>query len=74
LLIPKYDCTLLCVYDVNRFSGRAVADVLATHSHVILGGRIVENPYFVEPVSYLQTLTRRRQSPASIRAASTAEA
>lgn len=71
LLTPRYDCTLLCVYDVNRFSGRAIADVLATHSHVILGGKIVENPYFVEPIAYLQTLLRRRSS-VPLRAAATA--
>lgn len=67
LLAPRYDCTLLCVYDANRFSGRAVADVLATHSHVVLGGRVVENPYFVEPVSYLKTLIQRRRSTTSLR-------
>lgn len=68
LLAPRYDCTLLCVYDANRFSGRAVADVLATHSHVVLGGRVVENPYFVEPVSYLKTLIQRRRASSSLRA------
>jgi hypothetical protein len=74
LLIPRYDCSLLCVYDVNQFSGRAVADVLATHSHVILGGRMYENPYFVEPVSYLQTLALRRRPAAPMRAGWTVNA
>jgi hypothetical protein len=73
LLIPRYDCTLLCAYDVNRFSGRAVADVLATHSHVILGGRVVENPYFLEPVSFLRTLALRR-SPTPLKTGSAADA
>lgn len=63
LLTPKYDCTLLCVYDINKFSGRAVADVLASHSHVILNGKIHVNPHFVEPMELLQTLIRRRKRP-----------
>ena len=65
LLAPKHDCTLLCAYDLNQFNGRAIADVLATHSHVILGGELYENPYFVDPVEYLKKLTQRRsESPA----------
>lgn len=63
LLTSKYDCTLLCVYDINRFSGRAVADVLASHSHVILNGKIHENPHFVEPMELLQKLIRRNKRP-----------
>ena len=35
-LTPHHDCTLLCAYDINKFSGRVIADVLATHSHVLL--------------------------------------
>lgn len=58
-----HDCTLMCVYDVNKFSGRAVMDVLATHPMVVMGDRIYENPYYVEPTVYLQTLLRRGSSP-----------
>jgi hypothetical protein len=65
LLTPKYECTLLCVYDINRFSGRAVADVLATHSHVILNGKIHKNQHFVDPVEMLKSLLRRPKRPLS---------
>jgi hypothetical protein len=66
-LAPQHDCTLLCAYDINLFSGRVIADVLATHSHVLLGGMIHENPHFIDPVTYLQKLALRRkptESPA----------
>ncbi|HEX7054332.1 MAG TPA: MEDS domain-containing protein [Burkholderiales bacterium] len=66
LLTPQYDCTLLCVYDMNRCSGRMVADILATHSHVILDGNVQENPYFVEPLAYLKRVALRRKYPAPI--------
>jgi len=59
----EHDCTLMCVYDVNKFSGRAVMDVLATHPMVVMGDRIYENPYYVEPTDYLKTLLRRGSSP-----------
>ncbi|MEJ6022022.1 MEDS domain-containing protein [Ramlibacter sp. PS4R-6] len=60
LLASHHDCTLLCAYDVNRFSGRVIADVLATHSHVIINGKVHTNPYYVDPVTYLSKLALRR--------------
>jgi hypothetical protein len=62
-LTREHDCTLMCVYDVNKFSGRAVMDVLATHPMVVMGDRIYENPYYVEPTDFLRTLVRRGSAP-----------
>lgn len=59
----EHDCTLMCVYDVNKFSGRAVMDVLATHPMVVMGDRIYENPYYVQPEEYLRTLLRKASNP-----------
>jgi hypothetical protein len=59
-LTPHHDCALLCVYDVNRFSGRVLADVLSTHSHVLLEGKVHENPHYTDPVKFLQKLALRR--------------
>jgi MEDS: MEthanogen/methylotroph, DcmR Sensory domain len=58
-LTPKYDCSIICIYDINKFSGRAVADILATHSHVILNGKIHKNPHFIEPIELLKILLKR---------------
>ena len=63
LLTRNHDCTLMCVYDVNRFSGKALMDVLATHPVVILGNRIYENQYYVEPAEFLRTMHRRSPVP-----------
>jgi hypothetical protein len=62
-LTREHDCTLMCTYDVNQFSGRAIMDVLATHPVVLLGDRIYENPYYEKPHAFLQTLLRRGSSP-----------
>jgi hypothetical protein len=73
LLTPRYDCTLLCAYDANLCSGRMVADILATHSHVILNGRLQENSHFVEPVTYLHQIALRRKDATPLRRSSGAE-
>lgn len=62
-LIRQHDCTLMCVYDVNQFSGRAIMDVLATHPAVLLGDRIYENPYYTEPEDFVKTIARRGAAP-----------
>jgi hypothetical protein len=59
----EHDCTLMCAYDVNKFSGRAVMDVLATHPMVVMGNRIYENQYYIPPEEYLQALLRRGTTP-----------
>ena len=63
VLTRSHDCTLMCVYDVNKFSGRAVMDVLATHPMVVMGDRIYENPYYEDPAIFLRTLVRRGSAP-----------
>jgi hypothetical protein len=67
-LTLRYDCTLLCVYDLNQCSGQAVADLLATHPYVVLGGRLQENPYYLEPEVFLRRVSLRRAGPSPIRA------
>jgi DcmR-like sensory protein len=58
-----HDCTLMCVYDVNKFSGRAVMDVLATHPMVVMGDRVYENQYYEPPESLLKKMLRRGSAP-----------
>ena len=66
-IAPNYDCTLLCAYDINKFSGRVIADVLATHSHVLMGGQVYENPHYVEPIDYPKKLALRNGAASSKR-------
>lgn len=61
LLTPKHSCSLVCMYDISRFSGKLFSDVLSTHSHVILSGKIHKNPYYIEPLKFLPMLQRRKQ-------------
>jgi hypothetical protein len=53
-LVPTYDCTLLCVYDINEISGRMMMEILTTHPYIVHGRRIRENPYYVQPIDRLR--------------------
>jgi len=58
-LTPQHDCTFMCIYDQSRMSGQAMMDVLSTHPMVLMGSKIYENPYYVEPAVFLEKLRRR---------------
>lgn len=62
-LTSKHSCSLICMFDINKFSGRALADILATHPYVILNGKIHKNVHYIEPIEYLPSLMRKRKSP-----------
>jgi hypothetical protein len=63
LLVPKYDCTFMCVYDLAQLGGPAVVDIIATHPWVILNGKIRRNEKYIPPEVYLdQLLSRQRTS------------
>jgi hypothetical protein len=59
-LAPQLEAPLICVYDVAKFSGRVVMDILSTHPKVIMGGQIFENPYYMEPDVFLKYLSDRK--------------
>ncbi len=53
-LVPTYDCTLLCVYDINEINGRMMMEVLSTHPYILHNKQIRENPYYVAAVDRLR--------------------
>ena len=61
LLVPTFDCTFMCVYDLTKLSGHMVVDIMATHPYVILHGQIRRNPFYVPPEIYLSELLSRTQ-------------
>ena len=56
ILVPTFDCTFMCVYDLTKLSGAMMVDVMATHPYVILKGQVRQNPFFVPPEVYLKEL------------------
>jgi hypothetical protein len=51
--VPRYPQLLLCLYDLNDFSGQLLADIMQTHPKVIMGSTVLENLYYVEPDDFL---------------------
>jgi hypothetical protein len=43
----------LCLYDLTRCSGDLIMDVLKTHPKALLGGMVIDNPYYLEPDEFL---------------------
>jgi MEDS: MEthanogen/methylotroph, DcmR Sensory domain len=51
--LPRYPQVILCLYDIRRFGGELVVDMLKTHPKVVLNGILVDNPYYLEPDEFL---------------------
>ena len=61
-LIPKYEDTVVCAYDLTKFGASAVMDALRTHPVVIIGGLLQENPFYVSPDQLLSEIRERRSA------------
>ena len=60
-ILPRYDDTVVCTYDLGKFSASAVMDILRTHPMVIVGEVMQENPFYTPPDVLLPELMARRQ-------------
>jgi hypothetical protein len=63
-ILPRYDDTVVCTYDLGKFSATAVMDILRTHPMVIVGEVMQENPFYTPPEELLPELQARRQQRA----------
>lgn len=53
--LPRFPQVILCLYELDRFDGEVLVDVLKTHPKVLLGGMLLANPYYIEPDEFLAT-------------------
>ena len=58
---PRSGNAAICVYHFERWTGQTLADVIRTHSQVIIGGLLHENPFFQRPDEFLIELRSRRE-------------
>jgi hypothetical protein len=56
----RHDDAVICVYDLAKFGGRTVIDIMRTHPMVIIGGILQHNPFFVPPEVFLRELRQLR--------------
>jgi hypothetical protein len=60
-VVPKYEDSVICSYDLSKFGASTVMYALRTHPVVIIGGLLQENPFYVDPDQLLREL-REQQS------------
>ena len=49
VLMTKTPVTCFCQYDVNRFDGATLFEVMAVHPKMIVGGQLMNNPMYINP-------------------------
>jgi len=47
----------LCLYDVDRFDGEVIVGVMRTHPKLVMSGTVVDNPFFIDPKTFLSQRT-----------------
>jgi hypothetical protein len=47
------------MYDLAKFGGEIVVDIMRTNPMIIIGGALQENPFFVPPDEFLRELRER---------------
>lgn len=58
-VLPQYHDPVICTYDLSRFDGSVVIDIMRTHPMVIIGGILQENPFYIPPDEMLRELKGR---------------
>jgi hypothetical protein len=56
----RHDDAVICVYDLAKFGGEAVIDIMRTHPMIVIGGSLQQNPFFMPPEEFLGELRERR--------------
>jgi len=57
----RHDDAVICTYNLTKFGGDTVIDILRTHPMVIVGGILHQNPFYVPPDVFLRE-RRKTQS------------
>jgi hypothetical protein len=55
----RHDDAVVCVYDLAKFGGETVIDIMRTHPMIVIGGSLQQNPFFVPPEEFLSDFRER---------------
>ncbi|MGA3067517.1 MAG: MEDS domain-containing protein [Tepidisphaeraceae bacterium] len=56
----RHEDAVICVYDLTKFGGDTVIDIMRTHPMVIIGGILQSNPFYVPPDEFLREVRQRK--------------
>jgi hypothetical protein len=59
-LWSRHDDAVICVYDLAKFGGDTIVDIMRTHPLIVIGGVLQENPFYMPPQKFLDELRNRR--------------
>ena len=57
--LPLYPQVIVCLYDIDRFGGGALMNLVMTHPRMLVGGVVIENPYLLTPDEVLAKTVQR---------------
>ena len=57
--LPLYPQVIMCLYDMDQFGSGALVNLVMTHPRMLMGGMVIENPYYLTPDEVLAKAVRR---------------
>jgi MEDS: MEthanogen/methylotroph, DcmR Sensory domain len=63
----RHEDAVICTYDLAKFGGETVIDIMRTHPMTIIGGILQQNPFFLPPEEFLLELRERRAAEMAVR-------
>ncbi len=56
MLVREKPVTAVCQYDAKSFDGATIMNILKVHPKMIVNGAVIQNPFFIEPETFLGQL------------------
>jgi hypothetical protein len=63
--LPLYPQVIVCLYDIDRFGGGVLYNLVMTHRRMLMRGMLIENPYYLTPDEILARTVPREAATAS---------
>jgi hypothetical protein len=57
-VLPQFGDVVICAYDLTKFSGDLIIDVMRGHPAVIVDGLLTDNPFYAPPDRIIEGLGR----------------
>jgi hypothetical protein len=59
IIYSRHNAWVICAYDLSRFGGALVLDVMRTHPAALIGRVLQHNPFYIRPEQMLEELRTR---------------
>jgi hypothetical protein len=60
-ILEKHRDPVICAYDLSRFNGADILDIMRTHPAAIVGGVLQQNPFNIPPEQMVRELRERAE-------------